>query len=371
MNKTFDFLNFLEERVRTVWNDEKIKTRTIVNCVLIPLTLTILLICLHQLFFKNIATVPYVFLFCIVLISGSYGGGRCALFATLITFLDAMIYQISGSEADIVTLSLYLIAALFLTALLHFFMHQQREQDTLFFETSQSNEELDRLEKNHEDFVNMASHELKLPVTILKAYAQLVYLKKDKPGFEENYLDITEKMDVQLDKLLNIISDLQDAIKVNSDSLSCLMTKFNLNDSLRDCVEEILISYPEAVVEYELIYPDPIVRGDKDRLEQVINNLISNGLKYSGNEKFIKISSVMEEGTIEVTIEDHGYGIAPEKQPYIFDRFFRVNTAQAKTAPGLGLGLFICKEIIKQHHGSIGVTSEVGKGSKLWFSLPI
>ncbi|WP_158799640.1 cell wall metabolism sensor histidine kinase WalK [Pedobacter sp. L105] len=370
MNKALDRLNFPEETFRTIWRDKNITAETKTMRVLIPLVLTFLLICSHQLFFKHITTVPYILLFCIILVSASYGVGRGALSATLITFFGAVVDYSFSSETGIFTLLLYLIAGLFLSAQLHFFMHHQRKQDNTLIETNETTKELIRMEKNQEDFVNMASHELKLPVTILKAYAQMVYLKKDKPGFDENYLSITEKMDVQLDKLLNIIADLQDATRVNSDSLTCLMNEFNLNESLRNTVDEMLVSHPDVVIEYELAYPDPLIKGDRDRIEQVVNNLIGNGLKYSGAEKFIKITSVIEEDGIKVTIADHGYGIAPEKQSYIFDRFFRAGSAQLKKLPGLGLGLFICKEIIKQHQGTIGVKSEVGRGSEFWFCLP-
>lgn len=272
-------------------------------------------------------------------------------------------------------LILYLLPAIVITALIFFFLNRflklHRLQAELLSRTLQTNAELLRLEKNQEDFLNMASHELKLPVTVLKAYIQLVALKKEKPGFADSFMSITEKMDIQLDKLLNIIEDLQDATSVKSDSLTCLMNKFSLNESIRNCIDGILIASSDVTIEYELAQPDPVIDGDRDRIEQVINNFIGNGLKYSGSEKYLKISTTIDQEWIRVGITDHGFGIPAEKQPYVFERFYRADTPQVKKLPGLGLGLFICKEIISQHQGKIGFDSEEGKGSEFWFCLPI
>jgi len=370
MNKILHFRTFFEKGFKRIWKDEKIASRTRGMCILVPVLLTTFLIFSQLLFFKSEIAVPYVILFGIIVVSACYGGYRSVFPATLITFIAEAIYHFSVINREIMMLMLYLALGLFFTALLHYFLKQQELQKIQLLETGQNNDELVRIEESHEDFVNMATHELKLPVTVLKAYAQMIHLKSKKPGFTESYLEIIDKMDGQLDKLLNIISDLQDAVQAKSDSLNCLMNNFNINDSLRN-VDGILLSHPGVVVEFDLAYPDVIVNGDKERIEQVINNFIGNGLKYSGADKFIKISSKINDGWLKVTIEDHGYGIPAEKQPYIFDRFFRAGTSQLQKLPGLGLGLFICKEIIKQHNGKIGVNSEVGKGSEFWFCLPV
>lgn len=274
---------------------------------------------------------------------------------------------------QLVLLILFIISAIFtgFYVYLRYLFTKHNKQADVISQTLQINSELLRLEKNQEDFVNMASHELKLPVTVLKAYIQMIGLKKGKPDFADNFVSITEKMDTQLDKLLNIIEDLQDATSVKSDSLTCLMSKFNLNESIRNCTEGALIAHPNATIEHELVQPDPIIEGDKDRIEQVIENFIGNGIKYSGSEKHLKICTIMQDDYVKVTISDHGFGIPAEKQPYVFERFYRAGTPQVKNLPGLGLGLFICKEIINKHHGKIGLDSEEGKGSEFWFCLPI
>lgn len=368
MRKAYHFLNFLEGTIRNIWQDEKIQLRTKTMCFAVPALLTSTLVITHFLFFTTYKDVPYVCLFCIVLISASYGGGRCALFASFITFIAAIVYQYLNLRADIVTLFLYLVSSLFLTALLHFFLKHQHAQDALLITSHQTNEELIRLEKNHEDFINMAAHELKSPVTVLKAYIQLISLKMNKQKHYD-YPPVMDKMDMQLDKLLNLINDLQDAAKVKSESLSVLVNDFNINESIRNCTDAILAINPEATIEYELAEPDPVVKADQERIEQVITNFIGNGLKYSVREKRLKIKSSFHAGTVKIAVIDSGLGIPVEKQAHVFERFFRVRTPYVNQLPGLGLGLFICKEIIKQHDGEIGLNSEEGKGSEFWFSL--
>lgn len=230
------------------------------------------------------------------------------------------------------------------------------------------NEHLMKHGNSQEDFVNMATHELKSPVAILKAYVQMMSLKMNKTGQTE-YLFITEKMDSQLDKLLNIISDLQDVTQIRSGSMNYHFSEFNINDSLRNSAEAIFASNPEIEIEFSLCSPDPVIKGDVDRIEQVITNFINNGLKYSRQHKFLKFSSVVEDGYLKVSVADKGMGIPFEKQPDIFKRFFRAGSPEQNKLPGLGLGLFISKEIIDAHLGEIGVDSKVDEGSEFWFKL--
>jgi signal transduction histidine kinase len=369
MKNAAQVITFLGKPITSILADGKINTRPHFRCILTPVILSGLLVCLHLNFFKDAHSIPYVFLFCIVVLSSMYAGSRGTLFASFITFITVNLYHIWGIHADIMMTFLYLISCLLLSVLLYFMFQQQKAQELLLKHTIESNAELRRLEKSHEDFVNMATHELKLPVTVLKAYIQMLFLKADRHCTMDKYLDVTDKMDGQLDKLLNVISDLQDATKITADSLSCLMHDFNINESLVNCIEDALMANPQLEIEYNLIYPAPILKGDKDRIEQIINNLIANALKYSGAEKRLRVCCKNVGDTVRIAVIDNGFGIPLEKQPYIFERFYRVGSPQVKRMPGLGLGLFICKEIIRQHNGEIGVVSKEGLGSEFWFSL--
>jgi len=221
-----------------------------------------------------------------------------------------------------------------------------------------------------QDLVYMAAHELKSPVTVLKAYIQMISLKMNKAG-QTDYLGIAEKMDVQLDKLLNIIADLQDATQITSGSLNYHFAELNINESLSNCIDVLKIANPEVEVEFSLCSPDPLIKADKDRIEQVITNLTGNALKYSGKNKYLKVTSTIEGDKLKICVADKGDGIPAEKLPYVFERFFRVGSPDENKLPGLGLGLFICKEIISGHQGEIGVSSKLGEGSEFWFSLPL
>ncbi len=114
-----------------------------------------------------------------------------------------------------------------------------------------------------------------------------------------------------------------------------------------------------------------IIYGDRNRIGQVITNLISNAIKYSPEASNILITSVIESNKIKIGVQDHGIGIPPSQLKNVFDRFFRITGDNRETFPGLGLGLFISKEIIKRHNGEIFAESAEGKGSKFCFLLPV
>jgi two-component system sensor histidine kinase VicK len=118
-------------------------------------------------------------------------------------------------------------------------------------------------------------------------------------------------------------------------------------------------------VEETLIYVD------KDKIEQVINNFISNALKYSSADTTVQIACITKGEYAFVSVKDEGMGIRLQDQGKLFERFFRVKSQETKSIAGFGIGLYICKEIIERHHGEIGVESALQKGSTFWFSLPV
>lgn len=225
-------------------------------------------------------------------------------------------------------------------------------------------------EKQQEDFVHMATHELKSPVTVLKGYLQLLVSRIEKEDTNKNYLAMLGKMNIQLDKLLSLIGDMLDSTRIKAGELNHHFSIFNINNCIRECVDAIKASFPNHQITCELAQPDPLLRGDKDRIGQVINNFITNAIKYSPGKIDIKISALREDGFVKVIVKDYGIGIPKNKLKQVFDRFYRVDTLPKDTFQGLGLGLFIASEIVRTHQGYIGVDSEEGKGSEFWFKLP-
>lgn len=226
-----------------------------------------------------------------------------------------------------------------------------------------------KLEQQRDDFISIATHELKTPVTSIKAYTQVlksVFAKQaDKRAVE--YLD---KMDAQLNKLTSLISDLLDVNKIQNDHLFFEKEPFNLNGLIVEIVEELQRTTDRHNLVMELARSIEIV-GDRDRLGQVLTNLISNAIKYSPHGGEIIVKTQVKPDQAVVSVQDFGVGIPEDKLASVFEKFFRVSGPKQDTFPGMGLGLYISAEIVKRQGGQIWVESQEGKGSTFYFSLPI
>lgn len=227
----------------------------------------------------------------------------------------------------------------------------------------------DRIKVN-DNFLNIAAHEVKTPVTVLKAYTQMLLMQFEKDN-QQKYVPTVEKMSDQLDKIIHMVADLLDTARFSTESMYCLMNDLDLNHCLNTCFENIKAAHPSYNISCNLAPGNPIVSGDKERLEQVIDNFIGNAIKYSPSNKVIELKSELINGELIISVTDNGQGIPVEKQAHIFEQFYRVDDASVRKLPGLGLGLYICAEILKKHHGKIGVKSQYGAGSSFWFSLPV
>jgi PAS domain S-box-containing protein len=221
-------------------------------------------------------------------------------------------------------------------------------------------------EQHQEDFVNIASHELKNPITALKGYMQLL-----KKRLENNdNLKTMERMEVQVDKLLGLINDMLDTTKIKAGEIQYHYTLFNIVECITECVDAIKCTSCSHIINCNFEPMVKLINGDKDRIGQVITNLITNAIKYSPNGETIEIRSTFEKGNVKVSVSDHGLGIPFEKQKKIFERFYRVDSHPKASIQGLGLGLFISAEIISHHGGQIHVESVENIGSTFWFTLP-
>jgi len=178
------------------------------------------------------------------------------------------------------------------------------------------------------------------------------------------------KANRQINKLTSLVGDLLDVTKINAGKMILNCSWFFMSDAIDESVEQIQQhAVPNPVIVEDHCTNIPVF-ADKNRLEQVLVNLLSNAIKYSPATGKVILTCSANENVVKVEVKDFGMGIAKDKIPFIFDRFFRVRET-AQTQSGLGLGLYITAEIVKRHQGEIGVISEEGKGSTFWFTLPL
>jgi len=225
------------------------------------------------------------------------------------------------------------------------------------------------LQQQKDDFIGIASHELKTPVTSIKAYTQVLERMLLKKG-ETKEAGMISRMDGQLNRLTSLIGDLLDVTKINSGKLQFNDRDFEFNELVKELVEDLQRTTEKHKL-IENFYPTGIVFGDKERIGQVITNLITNAIKYSPQADKIIIHTGIKNNEVSLCIEDFGIGIEEDKLNKVFEQFYRVSGDMQHTFPGLGLGLYISSEIIKREGGRIWVTSKHGEGSTFCFALPL
>jgi PAS domain S-box-containing protein len=238
-------------------------------------------------------------------------------------------------------------------------------QAAIALDNSRLFEEVKELNNKKDEFIALASHELKTPLTSMSGFLQV--LQRTAPdGMNMRFLD---KAMLQLEKLNMLINDLLDISKVQAGKLQFYFEPLNL----AALIEDICETFVQSVPGYEIISEldeNLMVRGDKIRLEQVITNLINNAVKYAPESKKIEVTAANKAGKAIVAIKDHGMGIRKEDQAHIFTQFYRVKDHE-KHVSGLGLGLYITRKIVERHGGDIWVESELGNGATFIFTIPV
>jgi PAS domain S-box-containing protein len=225
------------------------------------------------------------------------------------------------------------------------------------------------LQQQKDDFIGIASHELKTPVTSIKAYTQVLEKVLSKKG-DTREAAMISKMDSQIDRLTSLIGDLLDVTKINSGKLSFNDRWFDFDQLVTELVEDIQHTTDKHTIVLELNGHNSVY-ADRERISQVITNLITNGIKYSPNADTIVVRTSFVDNEAKLCVQDFGIGISKRQQEKVFEQFYRVSGDMQHTFPGLGLGLYISSEIIKREGGRIWVTSKVGEGSTFCFALPI
>jgi PAS domain S-box-containing protein len=219
------------------------------------------------------------------------------------------------------------------------------------------------------DFIGMVSHELKTPLTSLKGFVQLLQIKAKKTD-DAHTITVLEKAGNQVVKMTKMIDGFLNVSRFESGKMHLEHQRFDMKDLIREIEEETVPAHNSHHIIFEPVLTT-WVNGDRDKLGQVITNLISNALKYSAAGTTVQIACLAAEGCSRVSVRDEGMGIAPKDIDKLFDRYYRVEGHQMKGIAGFGIGLFLCAEIIERHNGKIGLESEVGKGSTFYFSIPV
>ena len=236
--------------------------------------------------------------------------------------------------------------------------------------------ELKKMEERKDSFIQMASHELKTPITSIKGYVQLLlamYDETDKEKFELSQPLIKTSLNTiskQVSKLTRLVSELLDLSKIETGKLELDKTSFPLTDLVEEAVQDVRHTSTRHTIHVHNDFTGNIY-ADKDRISQVLLNMLTNAIKYSPSGNAIDVYVTSGEGSAIIKVKDHGIGIDKKEQHLIFQRFYRAEGKSEQTYPGFGIGLFIANEILQRHNGTISVESEKGKGSVFTVTLPL
>ncbi len=233
---------------------------------------------------------------------------------------------------------------------------------------NQSFAEKDELMQQKDDFIGIASHELKTPLTSIKAIIQIITKMNDTGVANKSIHPLLFRANSQVKRLTQIVENLLDVAKINEKKVELQLVEFNIANSIKECAQEVMppSSSHKLILKGDL---DATVLADKFRIDQVLVNLLSNAVKYSPDADRVIAEVRTHQEQVEVMITDFGIGIPADKQRHIFDRYYRVHSS-SQSFSGLGLGLYISSEIIKKHGGSIGIESGEGGGTSFWLRFP-
>ena len=225
-----------------------------------------------------------------------------------------------------------------------------------------------QLQMRKDEFISVASHELKTPITSISASMQILQKFTKTENLPDKVSLFINKASNNLNKLVHLLDDLLNVTKIQQGQLALNKTRFNIVELIKDCCEHL---HTGGSHEFVITGPDfLLVDADYRRMDQVMVNLLNNAIKYSPQAKKVEIFITSDGNNATVSVHDFGIGINPDKLPHLFDRYYRVD-ALGHQFSGLGLGLYISAEIISRHGGKIGANSTLGDGSTFWFTLPI
>jgi len=231
-----------------------------------------------------------------------------------------------------------------------------------------ANERLKELDKLKSDFVSMVSHELKTPLAAMRTSAQVLEVADIATETKREMLDIILR---NIDRQTNLVNDLLDLSRIESGRMELKIESVPLDSVVADSIESVKQTASEEGIKLDVELPESLasVKGDREKLTQVVINLLNNAIKFTLRSGEISIKARELNGQMEVKVSDTGIGIPTEDLDMVFDKFYQVDSTLTREAGGTGLGLAICKGIIEAHRGRIWAESELGKGSTFVFTL--
>ncbi|QEM11884.1 PAS domain S-box protein [Mucilaginibacter rubeus] len=228
-------------------------------------------------------------------------------------------------------------------------------------------EDIKQLNEKKDEFIGLASHELKTPVTSLKGYLQII--ARNLPADDRNKLLANRALE-QVGRLTTLISDLLDVTKIQTGKLPFTYADYDIIKSITDLREILQQTESSHQIILNLPLERLIIHADSQRIEQVIINLVTNAVKYSPKGDKVIITGAVINNKLRISVQDFGIGIQPDQLERVFSRFYRVENL-ASHMSGLGIGLYICQEIVNRHQGRLWVESTYGEGSTFYFELPL
>ena len=230
--------------------------------------------------------------------------------------------------------------------------------------------ELEKSDLMQKDLIANVSHDLRTPLTMIKSYAEMIRdISGDDPVKREQHLNVIID---ETDRLNSLVGDLLTVSKIQSGKNTLEKARFSLSEAVGAIVETYRVKELDGGYTINLKCPaDFNVFADEEKIKQVVSNLISNAVKFCGDDKTVDVVLKKQGRQVKVSVIDHGCGIAPEDLEHIWERYYRASSNMVRSVEGSGLGLSICKEILSLHKSDFGVDSTLGKGSTFWFKLDL
>ncbi|WP_017471557.1 cell wall metabolism sensor histidine kinase WalK [Amphibacillus jilinensis] len=249
-------------------------------------------------------------------------------------------------------------------------VQDERDQFTGLITVLSDVTEQEKVERERREFVSNVSHELRTPLTTMRSYLEAL-----SDGAWQNeeiapqFLEVTQN---ETERMIRLVNDLLQLSKMDHKEQEMVKERVNVVPFFHHVLDRFEMNKDESVrIERQIPRDSLFLWMDKDKIIQVVDNIMSNALKYSPQQGSIRFRITKERNRVKIMIADQGPGIAPEKIDKVFDRFYRADAARSRKLGGTGLGLAIAKEIILNHQGQIWAESKEGKGTKVYFTLPL